>query len=370
MVTCVQVFFIDLSKAFDTIDHDILITKLEHYGFRGTVLKLFQSYLDSRKIQVSDGNNLSQMFEVKSGVPQGSILGPLLFIIYTNDFNFIQKFSIANVYADDTALFFKDKDINQLKCNMELELKTVTSWLTSNKLLFNASKTNFVVFQKGRNHLSIENVKIDDNHYIERVGECKYLGIIIDEKLTWNSQVDSVCKRCSSILGQLSRISFCIPLNFRKIIYESVFLSVMKYCIPIWGATSTVNIKRMDKILNRGCRGVFQIKNKFTHVSDLRYQLDWLTCENLIKFETQKLLFSLSKYDPCQMLPIPLHQSNNFNTRPKQRYIIRIFNNIGNLSFFARAIKMWNSLPTTVRELANLRAFLKQFKALLVENRI
>ena len=101
--------FLDLSKAFDTVDHDILLNKLQHFGFRGKPLQLIRSYLSCRKICVSEKDMLSPLYEITSGVPQGSVIGPLLFILYTNDFPNILNFGSANIFADDTALIFKDK---------------------------------------------------------------------------------------------------------------------------------------------------------------------------------------------------------------------------------------------------------------------
>ena len=115
--------------------------------------------------------------------------------------------------------------------------------------------------------------------------------MIIDESLSWNEQVDNICKKSSAVLGQLHRQGYMIPLQFRKTLYESLFLSTLQYCLPIWGATSASNISRIDKILNRGITGVFCVHGQFSHITNLRKELKWLSSEHLIIFETQKLWF-------------------------------------------------------------------------------
>lgn len=139
--------FIDLPKAFDTLDHGILLHKLENYGIRGVPLKLFRSYLSNRTQSVFCNNIYSLFKDIRKGVPQGSALGPILFLLYVNDIvNASSKLNFV-VYADDTTLLLKDKNLNSLHTNLIAELKKIWVWITFNKLLLNISKTNYILFQ-------------------------------------------------------------------------------------------------------------------------------------------------------------------------------------------------------------------------------
>jgi hypothetical protein len=179
--------FIDLSKAFDTINHEILLKKLNHYGISGLTNDWFHSYLSDRKQHVCVNNCISSTRTVLCGVPQGSILGPLLFIIYINDLTNVSSLIEVVMFADDTNLFIKEKSIEKLTETANLELSKISKWFKLNKLSLNIKKTNFILFRnKKRKHLtSVPIIKIDDTK-IEQVQNTKFLGVIINESLTWN----------------------------------------------------------------------------------------------------------------------------------------------------------------------------------------
>jgi len=244
--------FIDLSKAFDTLDHSILLRKLENYGIRGQALTLMKSYLTSRLQCVSFHDTTSEVLEVKYGVPQGSILGPLLFLLYVNDI--VNCYSESDckfvLYADDTNIFITGPSKEKAFIKANKILRIISNYMKSNLLHINMTKCCFVHFQPKFTYDETcartrpftlgkdESRSIFINgQEIKKVSSTKFLGIIIDENLNWNAHRDHLVKKLRSTTGAISRIRKSIPSEYYKDIYSSLFESHLGYGITVWGAT-------------------------------------------------------------------------------------------------------------------------------------
>ena len=177
--------FLDLSKAFDTVNHKILLSKLEYYGFRGPVHNLLKSYLTNRKQYVKIGNHKSELRQINCGVPQGSVLGPLLFILYINDLHKACNIGNLRIFADDTTVFFKCININDITSKGTQVMTHLNEWFKDNKLTLNSEKSNFIIFRSRQNKLTNLPDQINfENACIIRSDSAKYLGVILDEHLT------------------------------------------------------------------------------------------------------------------------------------------------------------------------------------------
>ena len=237
--------FLDLSKAFDTLDHGILLTKLQYYGIKGTPLRFFESYLTKRAQYVEFDGISSMTREIYTGVPQGSILGPLLFIIYINDLPAATDSLDFILYADDTTLSSPIcsfthggvSDINHVSDVINLELSRISDWLAVNKLSLNAKKTKFMVFHNYQKVLSVEdvpNLMIADT-MIDRVTEFNFLGLTINEFMTWSSHSSKIANKISRTLGTMNRLKRYLPFFALKLMYDSLVLSQLQFGITCWG---------------------------------------------------------------------------------------------------------------------------------------
>ena len=243
--------FLDLAKAFDSVSHDILLRKLEKYGIRGNVLEFFKSYLSSRFQFVKVNDAESSLMKIDFGVPQGSILGPLLFLIYINDLPEATKFFIR-LFADDTFLCTQNDDLLLLESEVNLELKKVYIWLASNKLTLNILKSKYMLFSNKKN-IQEMSIKINDKP-LEKCESYKYLVVIFDYKLTWKQHVDYVCGKISKACGALSKIRHCVTIETLTSVYYALAHSYLRYGITAWGNAAENVLKPLHSLLNRVVR--------------------------------------------------------------------------------------------------------------------
>ncbi len=358
--------FMDLSKAFDTIDHDILLCKLYHYGFRGVSYEWFKSYLINRRQFVSYNNVLSSYENVQCGVPQGSILGPLLFIIYMNDICTTSKLLSFILFADDTTVFYSNKDINNVYDTINSELKEVCNWFKCNKLSLNAKKTNLMFI--GTPH---QTKQIKDNRYIfldgcklTRVSDAKFLGITLDENLTWKSHINVISKTCSRNIGVLNKLKYVLPKPTLYQLYCTLILPYLSYGILLWGSACYVNLNRIFKLQKRAIR-IISNSSYLCHTKPLFEKYNVL---DIFDLYSKEVCLFMHKYHNG-LLPrafdnlfTNMKDVHDYNTRNKNNYRSEIHKMENVISI---GPKMWNYLPKEIRSLKHVSAFKSKLVAFL-----
>ena len=247
--------FSDFRKAFDTVNHDLLLQKLSYMGVLDKELAWFKDYLHDRT-QVLDFQGISSDPEpIPIAVPQGSILGPLLFILHVNDLpNVVNRCSML-MYADDTVLFYAASRVDALQERLNEELKTIEYWLRQNSLFLNVYKTEAIVFGTSPRLPNIYSFTISVNGtYIKRVSQFKYLGVVFDERLSWNDHVKFILAKAGKRVGVLGRIRYCITWHSAKIIYTSMIRPIVEYCDTVWGCCGQVNKNALESLQRRAGR--------------------------------------------------------------------------------------------------------------------
>ena len=251
------VLFLDLSKAFDTVNHDIIWIKLKALGVKELSISWFVSYLTGRTQYTNINNTLSDPIEIKMGVPQGSILGPIIFICYVNDLPKFCNNTISFLYADDTALLTKGRNINMIRDNLQLDFNHLLKWFAANRLCINTSKTKTMLFCGNRSPYKEIKLNINDgSERIEEVDTFKYLGLYLDRHLCFNDHIDKIIKKVNQRTGILWRMRNFINQPLAKYLYQSLIHPVFQYCDFIYDGCSITLKHKLQVSQNAALRAV------------------------------------------------------------------------------------------------------------------
>ena len=251
--------FFDVMKCFDSINHDILLQKLSLYGFKDMPLQWFTNYLQRRQQFVTSNGKKPSLQYLSTGVPQGSALGPLLFIIFINDFPQNIKQSLSNMFADDCCIYNSGKNLNETKHIFQDSVNEANGWYTNNNLPINIPKSMCMLSAPAHvlNRLDDEEKSLNillNNETLSQVTHTPYLGITVDSALNWNSHVMKLCKKVSSKLALLNRLRKFIDKHTLLSIYNSIIQPNIDYAISVWGYSSKSNKELITRLQHRAAR--------------------------------------------------------------------------------------------------------------------
>jgi len=354
--------FMDLSKAFVTIDHDNLLYKLENYGIRGKALSWLKSYLYDRQQYVCVNGKNSSMRNIQCGVPQGSILGPLLFLIYVNDIINSSSILKFTMFADDTTVLASHMNLDNLTDILNSEITKISSWFKCNKLSLNISKTNCMHFQSSHNNEGLLHRDIFiDGLPLDKKDHTKFLGIIIDKHLTWNDHTINVSSQIAKGTGILYRLRHILPQKSLLILYNTLILPYISYCNIAWGNCSKTNLDHILRLQKKAVRLCTKSAH-LTHTDPLFHQLKVLKIYDINVLQTAIFVFRYTN----NLLPQVFNNFFSFN-RDVHSYPTRNRDNIhlnnprillAHKSLKHHGPDIWNALPLYVKD----SPFLKPFK--------
>ena len=363
---------LDLSAAFDTIDHDILIMRLEKtFGLCGPVLHWFKSYLKGRSQFVNIDSIKSSTSKIEFGVPQGSVLGPILFSLYTQPLsNVIVKNDCKfHKFADDTEVTksstpdsYKSTKEDVSKC-----ISHISSWMASNKLKLNPDKTEVIAVSTPNLLKDVKNDIVELNETnLSIQNSVKYLGVQIDSSLSMSSQINSISKSCFLELRRISSIRKFLSHDAVKTLVCSKVLPRLDYCNSTFIGMTDYNFTRLQRIQNCAAKLIYK-KRKYDHVTPLLHDLHWLPVRARCIYKIAVLTYKFFDGSLPQYLSdlLTVKHSQKCLRSSSQKLLNRprcLMKNFGERSFSFNAPKIWNDLPTSVRNAPSIETFKSRLK--------
>ena len=366
--------FIDLSKAFDTVNHYILLTKLKNYGVKHSNFKWFKSYLSNRQQYISHNCGKTNNMNITCGVPQGSILGPLLFLIYINDLSKSCSVLDSILFADDTNLFYAHNDIRILFKTVNIELQYLAEWFRANKLSLNLTKTKYTFFhryhERDKIPLKLPNLCIN-NYEIKREVSLNFLGVLLDENVAWRAHIKYIEGKISRNIGLLYRAKPFLNPSCLKLLYFSFIHSYLNYANIAWCSTNKNKLKKLFNMQKHAIR-IISNERRYTPSQPLFINLNILNIYQINIYHILIFMFKINK----SIIPKIFNPLFKIN---ENKYLTRYSNNryIQPKSYFAatefsisiRGPKAWNKiLPTELKALTMLNEFKSKLRQLLLKN--
>lgn len=363
----VGAILVDFRKAFDLVDHNILLNKLKLYKINRTALNWFESYLKYRPQKVSFNNLLSEERYVKHGVPQGSILGPLLFLLFINDLPLHTDVN-TDLYADDATIYQANSSLKEIEITLQKALSNIAEWCKQNGMLINLDKTKamLITTRQKRNRLERDINIIFNGIPLTTVSNERILGVQIDNNLLWGDHISKVAKKMSTNIWLLSKIKCYLSLEHRLLFYKGYIQPHLDYANTVWGGTARSNISKIERLQKRACRVILDYKmdNIYKSMNDLKI----MTLSERLFFRKAKLMFKVSNAMTPDYINDIFSRRQQLNLDGTEMHVLRSMaadNFIlpkpktelykGSMAFSGPII--WGSLPTQVKNAPSVESF-------------
>ena len=365
--------FVDLSKAFDTIDHDILLKKLDKFGVRGIANIWFKNYLTARQQSVRINKDNSNEFissesqTITHGIPQGSILGPVLFILYIADICTVTNGSAIS-FADDTTILIHNKSFEDLYISAYNDVINLIDYFNANKLSINLTKTKYILFKPNiRNQQRLNQIPnlIVNGIQIDKVESIKFLGVLIDQNLSWKLQINNILNKLNHSFYVLNSSKRKLPLTIMKLLYNAHVMSHISYGNLAWGSMiNATEINKISKLLNKILKTMTNRRAKNNEMDRIYKELECLKFSDITELELSIFSYKLNN----NMIPPSIISTLNTTPRPyntRNRNIPRIHKHrtkLYNNSFLAKFNMIWTRLPERLKNSSSLKNFTREFK--------
>lgn len=364
----VGALFIDLKKAFDTIDHALLLEKIEVYGIRGVAKALICSYLSDRLNYVSIGDSRSTKQPMLYGVPQGSNLGPILFLLFINDLAKLPLCGKLRLFADDTSVFYHDTSCAAIQRQVEQDLLLLSKYFETNLLSMNLQKTKLMYIHSPRRRLQDHPPVILNGATIEEVQNMSFLGLIIDHTMSWSAHIDSLKSKLSSLCGIIRKLSSFLPPSCLLKIYYCLFHSRLQYLVANWGLATKSRLRELQVLQNRCLKTVFH--KPFLYSSKLLYENPETPILPIRALQELQMLVHLRKLATGSSPPTTLTTRRQLETsrssRQQDHFLLpRLNSEYGRKKISYIGCKLYNALPQSCKSSPNEQSFKRAIRNIL-----
>ena len=361
----VGVVLVDFKKAFDLVDHQILIDKLKIYGIKDEALSWFNTYLTNRKQQVAINNCKSDFKQISYGVPQGSILGPLLFLLFINDLPLYTSNVFTDLYADDTTLYDVQDSMEQIENNLQSSLNNLQIWCRNNGMILNSSKTKVMLVTTYQKRQRLTNDHLDltyNKESLNMISNDKILGVFVDNNLTWSNHIKHLTKKIASSIWLLSKIKKFLSQAHRVQFYKSYIQPHIDFCNIVWGSSSESNKLKIFRLQKRACKVILDY-----NVDDSIEAMNSLKIMSIYdRLYLRKAKFMFKVYNNIA----PAYISENFTLRNNENTNIQLRSSSAGCFIppkprtecFKQSLRysgclIWNSLPKEVKNAQTISTF-------------
>ena len=347
------------------MDHQILIKKLEIYGLKADTLLWFNTYLSNRKQQVAINNRTSEFKHISCGVPQGSILGPLLFLLFINDLPLYTSNVCTDLYADDTTLYDVQNSMEQIESNIQIALDNLHVWCRENGMIINSLKTKVMLVTTNQKRQRLENEKLDlkfNNETLNTISNDKILGVFVDKNLNWTDHIKHLTKKINASIWLLSKIKKYLSQEHRIQFYKSYIQPHIDFCSIVWGSSSESNKCKIFKLQKRACKVIldYRVDNSTEAMQSLKI----MSIYDRLYLRKAKFMFKIFNNTA------PVYISENFTLRNNVNTSINLRSSAAacfippkpRTEYYKHSLRysgclVWNSLPEEVKKAQTIDTF-------------